>query len=257
MKDPPLASALRRLAVKQLRTVRDLDDPERLATEEGIHDMRVALRRLRSLWRVAESTGDKRAKKLRKRAADRATSLGLVRELDVLMLRIAADAGAGHLAPPEANKWLAKLRRKRKKALAEILQSLGDEDWLEGALKWTRERRKGPSVSEALPELVREQALALVGHGKPEDEAAQHRFRIEVKRLRYLLEFFEGSADSIKILTAAQDALGDIRDRQAVAELARAEGLDAYADWLVSLPQVNLTDQALQVAESLAQVPSS
>ena len=246
-----LETTLRRAAAKQLHRFEQLRTAD-FADPEVIHDLRVALRRLRSIWRIAEEMGDRQARKLRRRARRQALALGTVRDLDVLILRVESDRVEGHVGGAEADEWVAALRQRRDDAVAEardVLASEKSERWLEKTGRWAAVPDDGPSVeasAEAEADCWREElGRHIVGHARsvlgrcpPADDDEQHLLRIEVKRLRYLLEFFKGrvprSASAIKSLVFVQDVLGEARDRRAAAALAVEAGLEAYSAWLES-----------------------
>ncbi|MFQ3669497.1 MAG: CHAD domain-containing protein [Fimbriimonadaceae bacterium] len=241
-----LVVGLRQAAAKQIDKFArlragDFDDPE------VVHDLRVALRRLRSAWRVAEEMGDKRAKKLRRRARRQALALGEVRDRDVLMLRVEADRAAGHVPDPAVDAWLDSLRAQREAAVqkaVEVLESSKSVRWLEKAREWAE---SGVSDSEAddfdadtafaeLGRHIADHAQTVLDACAPKDDAEVHQLRIEVKRLRYLIEFFKDrvprAARTIKALVSVQDDLGEARDRCAASALAQEAGLPRYAAWL-------------------------
>jgi len=56
------------------------------------------------------------------------------------------------------------------------------------------------------------QTLLVTAAGDESKVADLHRLRIEVKKLRYLLELAEGTSRDLKVLTKWQDALGEIHD---------------------------------------------
>lgn len=241
-----LVVGLREAAAKQVEKFArlragDFGDPE------VIHDLRVALRRLRSVWRVAEEMGDKRAKKLRQRARRQALALGEARDLDVLILRIDADRAAGHVPDPAVDDWLESLRTRREAAVrkaVKVLESAKSERWLEKTRRWADPVASDSDSDDfdadtAFAELGRhiaDHARTVLAGCAPEDEDEVHQLRIEVKRLRYLIEFFRDrvprAANTIKALVSVQDALGEARDRRAAAALAAEAGLPGYAAWL-------------------------
>lgn len=239
VKRPRFREELRRAAKRQLQVVESLGDAAHLETEDAVHDLRVALRRLRSLWRIAQNEGDKEAKALRGVAKELAASLGAARDLDVLMIRVQSDVADGVLSSDLADPWLDQLAIDRKSALDETRRILLDEafaHWKQRAEDWAESKSKGPTLDAILPSLISHQAHTVFEASAPKSTEEGHQLRIEVKRLRYLLEFFakdmEGMAETIAALTAIQDAIGDDRDRLTAAGRARAAGLEDYADHL-------------------------
>ncbi|MEM7052571.1 MAG: CHAD domain-containing protein [Acidobacteriota bacterium] len=226
-------------------TVRDLDS-------EFLHDLRVAVRRARSILSLLR---DYLPKRPRQRLAAELKWLGGVtgptRDLDVYLLKL-DDYRAPLSAPVQGQldpllELLAKRRRQEQKRLARALRSQRFEALLERWQDFCEEPRKEPEtasleVRETAGRLLRKARKRLLRKGRAiSDESpdeALHRLRIDGKKLRYLLELFRSlfpASDMKRVLRALkglQDVLGDFNDlcvhQQAIAELA-AELDDANA----------------------------
>ena len=221
-----------------------LADP---ADGEALHDLRVALRRLRSTLRALGPllpcpVPEKQARRLRKAA--RLT--GPARDAEVFLAWLGGPAArrcpARTAAPTSGwwSGWSAAARPRRAPPAA------GRCGWPSG--RWRRSTRRlvGAAVAPApqpfalaLAGLLRAQAVALreavrevVG---PEDVAAIHQVRIEGKRLRYLLEPLRGApgadaAEAVAALKGLQELVGEWHDAQLFRQaLARAQ-VEAAAD---------------------------
>jgi CHAD domain-containing protein len=208
-------------AVRRAHTLHAKSDPEVL------HKLRVALRRLRSLWWAYEPLLDKKDAKLQrdefKYLADAA---GKTRDWDVLRNILAVDQRTRLSLSPlllavdehRANALLFSRRTIRSAGVEEILQRA-----LAGARHQLDSRATSPTLSEFAGERVElaEKALKkrIERATQPEHPgyAALHEVRIAGKKLRYLLEFFSpvlgGSHEStIERLTSVQDELGKLND---------------------------------------------
>lgn len=201
------------------------DDPE------FVHQMRVALRRLRTLMRFFPLFADRQWRDtlgvdLRWLAA----LLGTVRDWDVfatesLPALIAADGGDG-----EWNGTLDAARAQCTAARVEVRQALHSARYARltlGWLEWLSALALPPAEDGDAPSLRRhatKRVRRLFGHlyASPSltslDTAARHQVRIDAKRLRYALEFFASLAsrrtrtETVKTLTRVQSVLGEAND---------------------------------------------
>jgi CHAD domain-containing protein len=203
--------------------VRLLACRERLAAQtdpEALHDLRIALRQLRSLLRPLADLPCCAA--LQQRAAALGRLSGPLRDLEVLACELhrqglpaAAAARAAQLAPGYAQLLASP-------ALAELLQAL--DSW---PAHWHQAAAAGQL--RGLPRLIRRrlhkdrqrllQALRDPAHDR-------HRLRLLIKRLRYGAEQYPQQAANGAALSArlkqAQGALGDGHDHW--QWLLRSEG---------------------------------
>ncbi|CAB3965164.1 haloacid dehalogenase [Burkholderia aenigmatica] len=205
--------------------VLEQDDPE------FVHQMRVALRRLRTLMRFFPLFADPQWRDtlgvdLRWLAA----LLGTVRDWDVfatesLPALIAADGGDG-----EWNGTLDAARAQCAAARLELRQALHSARYARltlGWLEWLSALALPPAEDGDAPSLRRhatKRVRRLFGHlyASPSltslDTAARHQVRIDAKRLRYALEFFASLAsrrtrtETVKTLTRVQSVLGEAND---------------------------------------------
>ncbi|KVL42274.1 metal-chelation protein CHAD [Burkholderia territorii] len=221
--------------------VLERDDPE------FVHQMRVALRRLRTLMRFFPRFADDRWQDtfgvdLRWLAA----LLGTVRDWDVfstesLPALIAADGGSAD--------WDGTLDAARVQAAAarvELRQALHSARYARltlGWLEWLSALALPPAdAGDDAPPLRRhatKRVRRLFGHlyASPSltslDTAARHQVRIDAKRLRYALEFFASLAsrrtrnETVKTLARVQSVLGEAND--SIVALHHLEQLAAPA----------------------------
>ena len=194
---------------------------------EPIHDLRVAIRRLRAALRVfAGALPPELERRLGSGLKRLAASLGVVRDLDVHVERVARDAGLLGLADnPAVIAYLRRLNRRRDEAHRRLARELNS--------------KRTAAVAENLEEAARRllpsgrlrestagtgaRAAALIEpffrkfrrdggrvHPNSRDESL-HRLRLRCKRLRYACEFLK-------------PALGDNAGKYA-ARLARLQGI--------------------------------
>ncbi|MBP0715031.1 CHAD domain-containing protein [Burkholderia sola] len=218
--------------------VLDRDDPE------FVHQMRVALRRLRTLMRFFPRFTDRQWKDtLGVDLRWLAKLLGTVRDWDVfatesLPALIAADGGGsdwdGTLDAARAQSMAARVELRQALHSARYARlTLGWLEWLSALVLPAADGDDAPSLRRHATKRVRR----LFGHlyGSPSltslDTAARHQVRIDAKRLRYALEFFASLAsrrtrtETVKTLARVQSVLGEAND--AMVALHHLEQLSA------------------------------
>lgn len=233
------ADAVRRaIALSVIRLIRH-DPVVRLDVDpEGVHQMRVATRRLRSDLRTFRPLLDPDwASSLRRELRRLARLLGDVRDGDVLLAKLrrsAAELGVSEGAAPA----LEMLRSKRDAAHADLLEAMQDERYaelLDRLVAAANEPALGPGASEpaieTLPELVRHPWRRLVKKARrlgdqPADELL-HELRIRAKRARYASEaaapvLGKPARGFAQAAARLQEVLGDLND--AVVAAAWLEG---------------------------------
>jgi CHAD domain-containing protein len=203
----PRASQAPEIAVADLgadATVADVrhDPVVRLDTDvEGVHQARVATRRLRSDLRTFRSLLDADwAQSLRDELGWLADSLGAVRDRDVLLGRLRARVA--RLPTPDgrsASPVLAALEAERDEAYGELLATIRSERYL-ALLDRLVEAASDPALlpeanreaAAALPPLARRPLRALERRvsalGDPPADDELHAVRIRAKRARYAAE---------------------------------------------------------------------
>ncbi|MFG6175801.1 CHAD domain-containing protein [Halomonas sp. THAF12] len=214
-----------------------IDDPE---DPEGLHDFRVALRRLRS-WLKAyrDHPGIEVPKSQRRRLRDLARATNDARDGEVMLAWLEAERPAQDNAERGAiDWWCQRLAAQVETDYAEARRALAEGfPALERGLGETLARLaekggRGPRFGEAtarelatLHDTLNEEIAAI---GSPEEREALHRPRITGKRIRYLLRPWqqEGEvfAEAEKAMKAFQDAFGVLHD-----DLVREPALEAAA----------------------------
>jgi inorganic triphosphatase YgiF len=208
---------------------------------EGVHQMRVGLRRLRAATSLFSALlGDPQSKAIKSELKWLAEELGPAREFEVLVNRVVAPIKRSH------NRWRGmpslsrELAGRRDAAVARAQEAVTSvrfraltidvAAWLEAGL-WSDPRDdlvtdRGSLAAEmfASEQLarrwrkVRKQGKALARL----DARRRHKLRIQAKKLRYAAEFFASLFTAkrackrhkkfVRALEHLQDALGDIND---------------------------------------------
>jgi CHAD domain-containing protein len=216
-----LATSISTDAARRARALHLKADPEVL------HKLRVALRRLRSLWWAYEPLLDREDSELqRAEFKSLANAAGKTRDWDVLRDLLETDRSMQHAFAS----LLESVDRHRADALSfsrKTIWNAGVEQILQRALAGARHQLDSRVTSPALAGFAEERVVsaekALRKRVKraiqPEHPgyAALHEVRIAGKKLRYLLEFFSPVLDgshqaTIELLASVQDELGKLND---------------------------------------------
>ena len=210
---------------------------------EGVHQMRVAMRRMRAVMRAFRGiVGDDAVSHFNRELRWLARNLGRARDADV------TEQGAKNTDDVAADHYERFLEQETISAyehLVEVLQSdrcAVLENELEqfvaaGPTEEMKEQHGNFSIAECARSFVAAALGRLLAHGDAIDADSPakrlHKLRIETKRFRYLLDFFSTvqgekwteTAESVKKL---QDVLGEHQD----AVTAQAQ----LADYAASIP---------------------
>ena len=204
--------------------------------EDGVHDMRVASRRLRSVLRDFRThmRGGKRLKEARAELKGLADALGAVRDEDVAIRSLKKLKGEAEGEAAAGLELLADERRARREGALDRLASALDEEAFDAARrrlasafeKATVPRKsKGGEDEQCFGDLGRRiiarswEELRERGPDifRPLKTKRLHKLRIAAKRLRYALELFaacfgEGLKGLAHELAGLQKALGELHD---------------------------------------------
>ncbi|HSN51157.1 MAG TPA: CHAD domain-containing protein [Woeseiaceae bacterium] len=220
---------------------------------EGVHQMRVAMRRTRAVMKsFGDILGDDVVSRFNSELRWLARNLGRARDADVTArdARATGDADAGHY-----EQFLAEETVSAYEHLVDILQSHRCEA-LEAELRRfiaagptsaMQEKFGGLSVADCARQFIRSALRQLLAHGDaigPDSPAEQlHKLRIEAKRFRYLLDFFstvqpDRWVQTTEAVKKLQDVLGEHQDavtaQERLTDYAASVPLDeAHRDKLV------------------------
>jgi CHAD domain-containing protein len=234
----PMPEALRRVLLRFFREMLEHEPIARLGEDiEGVHKMRVAIRRQRSVYRIF---GDFLPKRYRRGHLDdlrhTARLLGAVRDLDVFMERTRRYIDSHLGGNPDSLTGLVKLNHSEHHAartqLIHWLDSPDYQSFIQGYAKLLLKpltvehlQRKSTSpfpflVKHSLPQLLYNRYNALRRYETILEVASVptlHAMRIDAKRFRYALDAFaelmeEPAGQIIGSLKKLQDHLGELND---------------------------------------------
>jgi CHAD domain-containing protein len=207
-----------------------LDD----AKPKSVHRLRTTIRRIESLVSYTNPQISKKEERTLEKITDLRKRAGKVRDLDV-QTDLLLDLGNGSTA--KDRKTLANLMEKKRiqqaRRLESAIKKLHDHKFFD-RLDRIAEQAGVPQDSKNRPLVPLEEAKAQLlkiandfGSGQALGQAIKpsrlHVVRIALKRIRYLAELAEESAeqkDFMRELKSTQDALGDWHDWQELAERA-------------------------------------
>jgi CHAD domain-containing protein len=213
----------------------------RLGDAEGIHQMRVAVRRLRAILFLFSPCLPKEP---RRSASNElrwfANALGAARNLDVFVTDLLTPAKAALPKASELERLAIASEKRRRIAHGTARKAIGSARYAASVrtlMSWFNERQwRRASECEELMQPIGKLAPILLQRCRHkfnqrskrfarQSETERHRLRVALKRLRYATELLAGLYDSqevgrfIRRLKQLQDELGYINDVQTAHEL--------------------------------------
>lgn len=219
---------------------------------DNVHDLRVALRRCRTMAdALSEVNPVPGWKKLKKVTRDLFQVLGELRDTQVAKQWVKKFGPAKDPVRGRMLRVLGKQEQEQRKKAEKALDQFDRKSWK----KWSR---KFPAKSEFFPlESVVFQRLALAELNeavilyhrarKVRSGAAWHRLRIGLKAFRYILENFlpQRYAQWSKELKGMQDMLGEVHDldvlRLRIRKQAAGLNPEAVANWMEEIEKARGT----------------
>jgi CHAD domain-containing protein len=240
--DDGAALAARVVVRFHLRVFARQEQPARSGDMEGVHELRVATRRLRAALRFFAPVLPARfVENARREIKWLASTIGAVRDLDVLGQLVTARAPQLDPDVRSALGPLAVYIHDRRAAAHEALVTALDSprcrrllDRLASFAESMPPRRSPEPLGHVAPSLLRPLLRAVLSAGRSIGENTQpealHRLRVRAKRLRYALETLRGLGGKnvgkmLRRLVALQDLVGQHQD--AVTAMTR---LRTYAE---------------------------
>lgn len=235
---------------------------------DAVHQMRVALRRLRAAITLFKNVvADRQRDRIKAELKWMANVLGEARDLDVYIAKVLEPAVARHGEDAQFKALLAETGQRRDRAYEAVRETIASPRFVNGVLEtaawiqvgeWvrddgkpTRKRRKQRISILAEEELERrwKRILKRGKHLADLEPGKRHQVRIEIKKLRYATEFFDSlfkggvkkrKQAALKTLEALQETLGELNDiavgahmhESAAAEAVHQEQLARVEDLL-------------------------
>jgi CHAD domain-containing protein len=201
---------------------------------ESLHKMRVATRRARSALRIGgEALGDERSERLRSELSWLGDVLGVLPDIDVLVVRLRVQGEGLEQSEQDALKPIyAGLSAERKNARAALTRALNGKRYatlladLEEATVQPGGEEKRLALDARAANEFDKLAKVVKSLGRNPSDEELHRARIRGKRARYAAElaapFARLSPDSFLMAAKAfQDVLGEHQDAVVLEERLR------------------------------------
>jgi len=232
----PMAEAGRKIFARQIRRMKSHEAGSRTGEDiESVHQMRVAIRRMRSLFNlIGAYYRRKTVAEFERGLRETARALGAIRDLDVLILDLqdfqaslssdSQDAIAQVVAMLDDRRSACRLRLNRlfdSKRYARFVRRFQRMTKRSGRGARTVKRSETPhQVRHVLPLLLHERLARVKAYDTvlpASDDTILHALRVEYKQLRYALEFFQpilgrSAGTLLGQVKAMQEILGRIND---------------------------------------------
>jgi CHAD domain-containing protein len=253
--DVPVGAAARATIAARVNVLRDELSAAHGGKIEGVHQTRVAIRRLRTTLELfAEALPQRTIESLERELAELGRAVGSVRDLDVLAQAIGKVGKKIDASLEPAVTTILRHVRDRRAAAHGVLVATLDGPRTQRLLERLDVLGRGrgaetPASGAVAADLVRPLVRELLRAGKKNRDDATpkrlHKLRIRAKRLRYALESLDGVGGKAARALAGrlaelQHVLGDQRDamNQSAWLLAEAPAFVGDAEALVALGAV-------------------
>ncbi len=228
----------------------------------GVHQARVASRRLRdTVPVVAAATRDEKSRKKQRTLKRLTRALGTVREMDVALAMLGERPLAGASPRPAVELVRARLNGERASRRRLMVERVAAIDF-EKLARRVREAARAAAMSGretawrgALARRLARRAILLRGAieaaGALYEPEALHKVRIAVKKLRYALELADetGAAPAraeVVVLKTMQDTLGRLHDLQVLRAHVRAIAAGPTRRQAVSVDALDTVGRAME-----------
>ncbi len=210
---------------------------------EGIHQMRVALRRMRSAFALFGGSFRTAMHGLEEHVRWIAEVLGHARDLDVFQEDVYRPAAEAHGDDERLLELATVVRTRRRIAWAAVFEALESERLRRLALELAAATYSKPWLDTSIGGADAVEPAIVLAHERLEQRLAQvmklgrrvedldagdrHRLRIRLKKLRYAIDFFQSLFKKravrkyLKRLSALQDVLGRMNDAAVARSLGR------------------------------------
>ena len=240
MNRPSASSALVRLLERRTRALRRQLAAAIAGKDTGVHQARVASRRLREALPVlTEGLHHTKAGKANRKIRRLTQALGTVRELDVtlhLIDELTERSDIPRVALGEVRALVMEEREQRRSVMLHRLDAV-DAAKLARRLETVRQSLMKPAATHAwraalagrIARRARRLERAIDAAGQIFEPEGLHQVRISAKKLRYALEIADESgaapgAEALRIIKRVQDTLGRLHDLQVLQHHVAAVG---------------------------------
>jgi CHAD domain-containing protein len=210
--------------------------------EEAVHDLRVALRRSRSVLSTTRELFDEEwVSKLRDELRWLAGELAPARDLDVLRAYLATEA-------PELTKLFDDARQRAHTRAVEALESARYLD-LVAALKRTAPTEADASLPKLAGSEFKRLAKSVEALGDEPTDESLHKARIRAKKARYAAELVGQPGERlVRAAKRFQDVLGEHQDAVVAEQMIRESAMNGDTAFLageIAERQTKRREQAL------------
>ena len=226
---------------------------------EALHQMRIALRRLRAAMSVfAEVVSDRDSRRIKAELRRISAALGPARDLDVFLSDVLIPLRRQHAREPGVAAICRDFEGRRKRAYEKATSAVRSRrfrglalnarawieagPWARGQDKSLRRRRERSIAIHAAEELARRRRK-LRSKGRTVRQLSarkRHRLRIRVKKMRYATEFFAdlfATKKQAKRLRKTLSALKDLQD--ALGALNDVATRESLVEFIVAHPRAS------------------
>ena len=232
----PMAEAGRLIFARQIRRMLSHEAGSRTGADiESVHQMRVAIRRMRSLFNlIGAHYRPKTTARFERGLRQTARALGAIRDLDVLILDLqdyqATLPPNDQVALAQVVSMLDERRSDCRVRLIQLLESKRYARFIRGFQRFAKRPGKGArrlkrseaphQLRHVLPLMLHERMARVKAYDTvlpASDDTVLHALRVEYKQLRYALEFFQpilgrSAGHFLKQVKEMQEILGRIND---------------------------------------------
>jgi CHAD domain-containing protein len=227
-KSETLKPVERGIAYWMERVIAERDKASKSFDVDAVHDLRVALRRCRSMADGFQGVdGDPTWRKMRKAGKVIFSALGDLRDTQVLLEWIERLRSACPPVAERLNSYCLQREAELKTTAAEVIDGFDADRWLQWAQKLEQRVQSIGNPTEVFQVLALERyEAARELHSRAlrnRSKVALHELRIGIKKLRYIVENFlpEQERSWGKDLKNIQDLLGEVHDLDVLWDTAR------------------------------------
>jgi CHAD domain-containing protein len=195
---------------------------------DGVHDLRVALRRCRTIAEASSEVNPSPGwRKLKRATRDLFHDLGDLRDTQVQQALVKKLGEAGDPVRQHLLRVLSRQEKKQRQASEKALDKFDRKEWKKLTRKLASKSRFFPPNSVVYQRLaltrLKSAVEMLQGARRRRSSVAWHRLRIAIKRFRYVVENFlpqryEVWSDDLKQM---QDSLGEVHDLDVLRQQIR------------------------------------